>query len=95
MGRFPVLGSLPRRVRSYIHDGADLGPCRASRGRRPVVDGRQTGQEEAEKVTTAVLEALSQRIRPGAAADMAAQLPEPLRGPLTGDRQQSNALATS
>ncbi|MFV0131768.1 DUF2267 domain-containing protein [Streptomyces sp. HMX87] len=47
--------------------------------------GEYTSQEEAENVTTAVLEVLAQRITPDEATDLAAQLPEPLRAPLTGD----------
>ncbi|MFJ8470038.1 DUF2267 domain-containing protein [Streptomyces swartbergensis] len=50
--------------------------------------GEYNDQEEAEEITTAVLEVLSQRIRPGEAADVAAQLPEPLRAPLTGDGER-------
>ncbi|MFI2352772.1 DUF2267 domain-containing protein [Streptomyces sp. NPDC019443] len=50
--------------------------------------GEYTDQEEAETVTTGVLQVLSQRITPGEAADVAAQLPEPLRAPLTGDGER-------
>ncbi|MDG9709576.1 DUF2267 domain-containing protein [Streptomyces sp. DH10] len=50
--------------------------------------GEYNNQEEAERITTAVLDVLSQRITPGEAADLASQLPEPLRGPLTGDRDR-------
>jgi uncharacterized protein (DUF2267 family) len=50
--------------------------------------GEYTSQEEAEEITTAVLQILSQRITPEEAADVAAQLPEPLRAPLTGDGER-------
>ncbi|MFF8606281.1 DUF2267 domain-containing protein [Streptomyces sp. NPDC015346] len=51
--------------------------------------GEYTDQDEAAKVTAAVLEVLAHRITPGEAEDLASQLPGPLQEPLTrdGDRQ--------
>ncbi|GAB2768785.1 DUF2267 domain-containing protein [Streptomyces bullii] len=50
--------------------------------------GEYNDQEEAQEIITAVLQVLSQRITPAEAADLAAQLPEPLRAPLTGDGER-------
>ncbi|MEW2247869.1 DUF2267 domain-containing protein [Streptomyces sp. NPDC006975] len=49
--------------------------------------GEYADQEEAAKITTSVLEVLAQRITPGEASDVAAQLPEPLCEPLKGGGQ--------
>ncbi|OEJ21366.1 hypothetical protein AR457_36665 [Streptomyces agglomeratus] len=50
--------------------------------------GEYTGQDEAATVTSKVLRVLAQRITPEEAADLAAQLPEPLREPLIDDGQR-------
>ncbi|MBT2365682.1 DUF2267 domain-containing protein [Streptomyces sp. ISL-10] len=50
--------------------------------------GEYTNQEEAATVAAAVLNVLAARITPGEAADLAAQLPEPLREPLLADKEQ-------
>jgi uncharacterized protein (DUF2267 family) len=50
--------------------------------------GEYNDRKEAEEITTSVLAVLSQRITPGEAADLAAQLPEPLRAPLAGDGER-------
>ena len=48
--------------------------------------GEYPNREEAEQVSTAVLEVLATRLTPGEAGDLAAQLPGPLPHALTGPR---------
>ena len=49
--------------------------------------GEYDSQDQAEQVTTSVLEVLASRITPGEAEDLAAQLPQPLAEALQPDAQ--------